>query len=331
MSPPRYHVVVESLDSPALAGNPLGDPSRRDLHLLLPEGHDARRSTPLVLMLAGFSGTGRMALNEDPWAEGLKQRVERLAGEGRLGPMIYALPDCFTRYGGSQYLDSSATGRYQTYVVRELVAAVQQRFAISRIGVVGKSSGGYGALVLAMRHPEVFSAVAAHAADMAFEYAYVPDFPKLVRAAWRHGGLSGFLEHFAASQKKRGKLMDAMNVVAMAACYSPDERSPLGFDLPFDLYSGAILPDVWARWLEKDPVRMLDEPRHVEALRRMRLVFVDAGTQDEYSLDLGARMFSARLRQQGVEHRHEEFDDGHMGVSYRYDVSLPLLWNALSG
>lgn len=325
----RYQVVVERVTSPALEGNPLGDPATRELPLLVPEGHDARRPTPLVFVLAGFSGTGRMALNEDPWSEGMKERVERLASDGKLGPMLYAFPDCFTRYGGSQYLDSSATGGYETCLVRDLVGAVRARFAVSRIGAVGKSSGGYGALVQAMRHPEVFAAAACHAGDMAFEYAYVPDFPKLVRAAWRHGGVKGVLDHFAASHKKRGKLLDVMNVVAMAACYSPDPSEPLGFALPFDLYSGAIRPSVWARWLEQDPVRMLDQPRYVEALRGLRLLFLDAGTQDEYSLDLGARIFSARLKQLGVAHTHQEFDDGHMGVSYRYDVSLPLLWEAL--
>jgi enterochelin esterase family protein len=164
---------------------------------------------------------------------------------------------------------------------------------------------------------------------MAFEYAYVPHFPKLVRAAWRHGGLTALLDAFAASQKKRGKLFDAIEMLAMAACYSPDEREPLGIALPFDLYSGALRPAVWERWLARDPVRMLDEPRHVEALRAMRLVFLDAGTQDEYSLDIGARIFASRLKALGVAHRHEEFDDGHMGVAYRYDVSLPLLWEAL--
>jgi enterochelin esterase family protein len=181
-----------------------------------------------------------------------------------------------------------------------------------------------------MRHPEVIEAVACHAGDMAFEYAYLPNFPKLVRAAWRHGGISGFLEHFAASHKKRGKLFDAMEVLAMASCYSPDPSEPNGIALPFDLWSGALREEVWARWLEKDPVRMVDEPRWQQALRGLRLLFLDAGTQDEFNLDVGARQLVAKLRRLGVGHVYEEFDDGHMGTSYRYDVSLPQLWRALS-
>jgi enterochelin esterase family protein len=59
------------------------------------------------------------------------------------------------------------------------------------------------------------------------------------------------------------------------------------------------------------------------------LVYLDAGTRDEHALDLGARILAARLAALGVTFRHEEFDDGHRGTSYRYDVSLPLLATAL--
>jgi enterochelin esterase family protein len=325
-----WEVVTLDVDSEALRGNPLGDPSRRELPLLVPVGHDAARPIPVVFVLAGFSGTGRMALQEDPWSESLQRRVERLAGDGRVGPMILALPDAFTRYGGSQYLDSAATGSYERYLWSDLLGAIKARYAVSRVGVAGKSSGGYGAIVQAMRHPEIVEAVACHSGDMAFEYCYMLDIPKAVRSFGRHGGVLGFLDAFAAAHKKRdGKWLDGMNVLAMASCYSPDAGEPLGFALPFDVDTAALRPEVWARWLARDPVRMLDEPRHADALRHMRAVFLDCGTRDEWMLDMGARMFAAKLRALGIPHVHEEFDDGHMSVTYRYDVSLPLLWRAL--
>jgi enterochelin esterase family protein len=62
----------------------------------------------------------------------------------------------------------------------------------------------------------------------------------------------------------------------------------------------------------------------------MKCVYLDAGVRDEWSLHLGARLFSARLKQHRVEHELQEFDDGHMNVSYRYDVSLPKLAGALA-
>jgi enterochelin esterase family protein len=68
---------------------------------------------------------------------------------------------------------------------------------------------------------------------------------------------------------------------------------------------------------------------HAEALRGLALLYLDAGTRDEHNLDLGARIFVARLRALGIAVEHQEFDDGHRGTAYRYDVSLPKLAAAI--
>ena len=78
--------------------------------------------------------------------------------------------------------------------------------------------------------------------------------------------------------------------------------------------------DVWARWLEHDPVRFV--PRAADAYRRLAGVYLDCGTRDEFNLRWGMRMVAAALREAGVEVEHQEFEDGHMGTSYRYDASL---------
>src|SRR4030095_762539 len=148
--------------------------------------------------------------------------------------------DCFTRFGGSQYVNSAATGRYEDYLWHDLLPAVRHRFPVGRVGVAGKSSGGYGALIQGMRHPELISAVASHSGDLYFEYCYGLDLPKVARTLRRHGGLDGFLAHFDTAPKRRdGKLLEAMNIIAMAACYSPD-ASARGFALPFDVDTGEI-------------------------------------------------------------------------------------------
>ncbi len=100
-----------------------------------------------------------------------------------------------------------------------------------------------------------------------------------------------------------------------AAAYSPDPAAPGRALLPFDA-DGRLVDDVWAQWLEKDPVRMA--PRHADALRSMRAVYLDAGLRDEYYLDLGAQAFSAELDTLGVEHTLELFDGTHGGITWRY-------------
>lgn len=99
-------------------------------------------------------------------------------------------------------------------------------------------------------------------------------------------------------------------------------------ELPFDSYTAEIVPRVWAKWLEKDPLRML--ATHAKALRALRLFFVDAGTKDEFNLHLAARRLVKEARSFGVDVEHQEFDDGHMDTGYRYDVSLPKLAAALA-
>jgi S-formylglutathione hydrolase FrmB len=194
-------------------------------------------------------------------------------------------------------------------------------------GIAGKSSGGFGALVLAMRHPELFAAVASHAGDAYFELSILQDIPKTFRTLRRHGGVAGFLRHFDAALAKKSEDVTTMMMLALAAAYAPDPTAAHGFALPFDLQTGELDDAVWRRFKAWDPVELV--AAHAAALRRMRLVYLDAGTRDEWALDLGARILVARLRALGIEVHHEEFDDGHMNTAYRYDVSLPMLAEAI--
>jgi S-formylglutathione hydrolase FrmB len=244
------------------------------------------------------------------------------------------MPDAFTRYGGSQYLDSTATGRYEEHLVGELVPWIDARHrtlaAREHRGIAGKSSGGYGALVHGMRHPDVFGAVACHSGDMVFEYCYLGDVPKLASALQAAGGLVPWLDAFERKLQKKHEDVTVLNMVAMAASYSPNPASPdLGIALPCDPATGAFRPGVWERWLAWDPWRMVEA--RADALRSLRLLYIDCGTRDEFHLHLGARLLTRRLRELGVPHEYEEFDDGHMNVSYRYDESLPRLGRALAG
>jgi S-formylglutathione hydrolase FrmB len=326
-------VVIETVESRALVGNPLGDPTARQIAVWLPPSYARApdRRYPLIVWLAGYGGTGEMMFSGNAWQPGLGARLDRLVGGGAMGEAIVVAPDCFTRWGGAQYLDSPALGNYETHLVAEVLPAIDRRYRTlpSREGraVGGKSSGGFGALVLAMRHPDLFAAVASHAGDMAFELSALKDLPAAARTLRRRGGVEAFVAHFEASEKKSADDFTTMMVLAQAGAYSPEAGRPSGVALPFDVETGELDGAVWKRWKAWDPIEML--PAHAEALRRMKLLFLDAGTRDEHNLDLGARIFVARLRALGVACEHQEFDDGHRGTAYRYDVSLPKLAAAI--
>lgn len=320
-------VTVVTIESRVLQGNPLGDPATRRVPVWLPPDYaDGTARHPVVYFLAGFGGGGAYLLSESLWGETLPQRLDRLAraGAGRLPIVVMA--DCLTRLGGSQYINSTATGRYADHLLDELVPFVDATFRTEpvreRRAVMGKSSGGYGATVLAMRHPEVFAAAVDHSGDKYFELCYKADIPAAVAALARHDhSPARFLAAFPHPPAARGRhWFTLVNMLAMASCYSPNPAAECGFDLPFDPYSGELRDDVWARWLTHDPVTLATA--HADALRRLDLYYLDCGRWDEHHLQLGNRIYSARLRALGVPHVYEEFDGGHMNVAHRYEESL---------
>jgi len=331
--PMRGKVEHHRFPSHALEGNPWGDPVERDLPVYVPPS-GSTEGLPLLVLLSGYTGAGWMHyLRPKYLADTIPGRLDRLI-RLRLAPEAVMIgPDCLTMLGGSQYLNSSATGRYEDYVVNEVVPFVQERYHTGPAAVLGTSSGGYGALVLALRHPELFRATGSNAGDAYFEYSYMPDFPVAFRAIRRAGGpeklLADLLQNPVSDFGPEHPQVRALEVMGYASCYSPIESEPGRFDLPFDLETGALRPEVWAKWLAWDPVRMLSEERYRDAARKLAYIYVDGGVRDEYSLDIGARIFADRARSLGAHVELEEFDGVHGDGGPRYDVMIPRLLAAL--
>lgn len=318
-------IIIENFESKALAGNPLNDPATRRVPIYLPPGyHDSDQNYPAVYLLTAFAARGLKLLNDNIWEENIQERLDRLIAEKAIQPMIVVMPDASTRYGGSQYINSVGTGQYEEHIL-ELVAFIDQKYRTQaeagKRAVMGHSSGGYGALRLAMHHPDTFGLAAAHAPDLHFEMVYPMDFPDLLRYYDKAGdeGMQELLANPGAALAK-GVSFYALAICAMASCYSPNPDSPWGFDLPFDLYTGELNKQVWALWQAHDPIHMAAD--HAEALQSLKLLYLDCGLYDEENLLYGARILSKKLNDLFIEHKYEEFEGGHRNVKHRYDVSL---------
>ena len=332
-------VVYEVVPSQVLIGNRLGDKPDRVTPVILPPSYDREpgRRYPVIYVLAALAGTGWQLLTRSPLAEALDERLERLyRAEPTLPEVIVVLPDCFTALGGSQYVNSSALGRYQDHVTTEVVPQIDRRYrtlpTARHRAVVGRSSGGIGALWLAMNHPDLFGAVGSHAGDGYFRATLPGELLKFCRRVRRYDGPQGALDHWLSLGKgpRSGELFDVISILVTAAAYSPDPATPLGFVLPIDWQHATLDPERFARWLRFDPVEICSEEPYRSALCGLRLIFLDAGTRDEYYLDLAARQLAARLSSIGAPVVHEEFEDGHMNTAYRFDRSLPLLARAIA-
>ncbi len=319
-------------ESEILKNNPPGDKHIRDLYIYLPPNYEtvSDKKFPVVYHLIGFTGRGKMFMNDSAFSPSFPERMDKLISEGKIKPMIVVMPDCFTHYGGSQYINSSATGNYEDYLIDEIVPFVDENFRTIKDknsrAVMGKSSGGYGALIMAMRRADIFGLACSTSGDCYFDLCYLPDFPKAFRAI--KGNPKMLMEKFWDEEAKKSKDDFAgLNIIGMSACYSPNPDSEYGFDLPLDLETGEIRKDVWEKWREHDPAFLVE--KYAENLKSLKLLYIDAGTKDEFALDLGARILVQRLKENDVPHIHEEFDDGHFNISYRYNRSLELISNAI--
>jgi S-formylglutathione hydrolase FrmB len=332
------HGILDRLvvESEALADNPLGDPSRRPLFVYRPPGVEPDHPKPLssVYVIQGYTGQLDMWFNRSPFEPNMVERLDAMFAAGDCPDAIVVFVDAWTSFGGSQFLNSTGTGRYLDYLCDEIVPFVDSRYPTAadrdRRGLTGKSSGGYGAMVVPQFRPDVFGALASHAGDALFECCYLPEFPAHARRLRDHfsGSWEVFFDRARASDHPEPDWLHLLEAYGYAAAYSPDPERPGRALLPFDEH-GRLDDEVWAHWLEFDPVRMA--PTHADALRSMRRVYLDAGKGDEYYLDLGAQAFGRELDKLGVEYTLELFDGKHGGLTYRYPGAIRQLVLALTG
>ena len=356
---PAGRVVVLEHASKILKGNPLKDPHVRKVGVWLPPQYDGSNNRfPVLYDLVGFTGSGLSHTGWKPFGDNVAERAARLIHEKKMGPAIIVFPDCFTALGGNQYVNSSAIGNYADYLTREIIPFVDREFRTlasrEHRGCFGKSSGGYGAIVHAMKYPQYWGAIADHSGDSYFDFVYWHDWPNTLnelakyRVAKRKAGPynalieakrkglaagldDGRIERFLASVGAREKLSGAethciMNL-CMAATYDPDPKAPNGFRVPFNMESGEVIAGRWKNWRANDPINMV--AKHRANLKTLRGIYIDCGWRDQYHIHYGTRLLSARLAAAGVKHTYEEFDDNHSDVDYRMDTSLPFLYKAL--
>jgi len=334
---PKGRFEEHTLASRALEGNPLGDPHERPLWVYVPPGYDDDPDAryPSVYAIQGLTGQLDMWRNRSPFRRNFPELADELFARGDAPPVIVVWVDCWTSLGGSQFLDSPGTGNYLTYLCDEVVPFVDERYRTiadrDHRGIGGKSSGGYGAMVVPMLRPELWGGLATHAGDALFEMCYLPEFRQSVRMLrdQYEGSFDKFWEDFrsrpAFSQDSDYTLL---NDWCMAACYSADDDGTV--HLPYDTATGELQPEVWERWLAWDPVRMV--AKHADALRSLKAIYIDAGKKDEWFLDLGAEAFRRALEEIGVTDVYFElFDATHMAIEYRYPLGIKYLAERLSG
>jgi Putative esterase len=283
-----------------------------------------------VYVIQGYTGHIAMWQNRSPYRQPFPETADTVFASGQAPGTIVVYVDAWTRYGGSQFVDSPGTGPYHSYLCNEVVPWVDAHYrtldAAGHRAIMGKSSGGFGAMITPMLRPDLFGALATHAGDSLYELSYIPEFGKAVRHLRDYDGdIWKWWKDFQSRPSFTKEAdHDLLMLLGVSACFSAREDGTV--ELPFDPLTGQLRPEVWQRWLDWDPVRMA--PQYAGQLRGLRGIWIDAGKRDEWFLDVGATAFREALRTAGVADdliQFELFEAGHMGIDYRYPMSLAWL------
>lgn len=296
----------------SLEGNLSGDAADRDVMVWLPPGYQASgtRRYPVLYLLHGFTD------NTDNWWGVNKHFVSVPAVMDKVhaagaGDMMVVMPNAFTRFQGSMYSSSVVTGDWETFVAGELVAYIDSHYRTlakreSR-GLAGHSMGGYGALRIAMKRPDVFSALyALNPCCLAGDAR-----PNPKAEAIRDPQEIAKAEFFTKAD------------LASAAAWSPNpKKPPLYVDLPYE--NGQLKPEILAKWQANRPLAFLDQ--YIHALRGYSRIGIDAGTK-EASISATVRTLHDRFNDYGIRHGFEIYEGGHVDrVAERLEkVVMPMM------
>jgi S-formylglutathione hydrolase FrmB len=308
-NPLGRNMQFPKIQSAALAGNLVGDPSVRGMVVLLPPSYfrDRRTRYPVVYLLHGL-GKRTQGEMESTW---LLVKLYEEMKEGKLGEMIIVAIDGTTIFGGSYYANSPTIGDFETYIAGEVVSLVDSTFrtVAERKGraIAGFSMGGHGALKLVMKYNEVFS--------MAGSLSGSPLSIRFRKPIYKRA-LAGQRKPASLDQLVRTIMFDnnwsLAAAYAKAAAFSPNPRKPpLYLNLPFERDETDERDPVWRQWWENDPLTMI--ARYHENLEMLDGLYLDHG-EDETTL--GTEDFLRELIRYDITFTNVVFRGDHTDKLY---------------
>ncbi|HEY5691591.1 MAG TPA: alpha/beta hydrolase-fold protein, partial [Cyclobacteriaceae bacterium] len=283
-----------------------------------------KKRYPVIYWLHGFGGTKNTG--DTGWDSDLINTVSKLINSGTIKPVIIVMPDGSNRFGGSMYTNSITTGNWEDFIAYELPKYIDANYRTlakpASRGIAGHSMGGYGAIKIAMKHPDIFSAV--YGTSPCCMAQSPADFnQKIIEAAlatksWETWETAGFF---------------TKAIIAQSAAYAPNPGNPPFYgDLPYQLKGDTtdVSEKAKAKWLANIPSWMADQ--YNSNLLKLQAIAFDAGTKDIPDILRDGKYFHETLNRIKVQNTFEIFDGGHNDkVNERIETKiLPLFSKVLS-
>lgn len=305
---PSGKLIDAKVHSRALENNLLGDSADQQVAIYLPPSYEASpsRHFPVVYYLHGYSGENQVMER----GKQFQDLTNRLIAAGVVREMIIVVPNGRNAYYGGFYTNSSVGGNWEDFISRDLVSYIDGKYrtipqAASR-GITGHSMGGYGSIVMGMKHADVFGAVYSLSACCT---AMLADLGPS-NMAWREALKFKSKNDFRTDSFNN---VYAIALTAMAAAFSPNpKQSPLFVDFPFRLEKNMLVPngEAYVRFQAKLPVNMV--PEYTSNLLKLQGLYLDYGVQEEFShIPAGSLALSRELSEHGIPHTFEVYQGDH--------------------
>jgi enterochelin esterase-like enzyme len=331
---PASSIEMIDVPAPSLAGSLIRMPTAERTLVYLPPSYnvDDRRRYPVVYYLTGFADQ-IFLYTHVPYYQGflLQDAMDRLLKGKQIGEMIVVIPNGLTPLGGSFYVNSPVNGNWEDFVVRDLVGRIDASYrtiaAPRARAISGHSMGGFGALNIAMRHPDVFAAAYALSPGLAGPGG-LETHPSFADATVRQR-VCDFLDTVSTDKSRQSEvallaqasywnqIFDTYPLFALAysAAFAPGSQGD-GFRLEYPYHrQGADFvrdPAVWERlewgfgkWEEKIQ-------QNLGNLRELSFIAIDVGENDEYPwITAGCRYVSQLMSAAGIANELMTYPGGH--------------------
>ncbi len=307
---PKGTVINDSIYSQSLENN-YGESPTRAVSVYLPPAYDeSTQHYPVIYFLHGFTGDNRVM----DYIAGL---LDQAIATNRIRPFIMVIPDEKTTYDGSFYSNSELYGNWEDFTAFNLVNYMDKNYRTiadkdSR-GITGHSMGGYGALKIAMHHPDIFSSV----------YALSPGVLTIVR---EYGPNSNTYRELAniKTQEELDKSYFGKVIIAFGKSWTPNpDNPPFYCDLPFTYEGDELIvhKDILEKWYANMPLHMIED--YQDNLKKLKAIKLDWGRNAGDRFTIMCKMFSQRLENVGITHFAEEYIGTHVNNIYTADGRIP--------
>lgn len=293
------------VDSKFLEGNLSGDSTARYVSVYLPASYksNSSRRYPVVYYLHGYTDNDAKVYGFTEHWMTLPSILDAVFAQDAAHEMIVVTPDAYTLFQGSMYSNSATTGNWEDFIAKELVDYIDSHYRTlakseSR-GLSGHSMGGYGAMRIGMKNPDIFSSL----------YLLNPcclDSPPVIQSM-----PSSFLQADSIKSIEGFQEADFGTKVlfAAAAAWSPNPTNP-PFYLDLPVKDGELQPEILRKWDANRPLNSLDQ--YIYNLKKLRGIGFDAATKDIEGIPASIETLDSELNKYGIEHTFEIYEGDHI-------------------